>query len=64
MLITFLTVISWMYVCIYVLSTGVSLYFYYTLTKYEKEIAIVSFPVASTVVFLLSIAFLITKALT
>lgn len=64
MLITFLMVISWMYVCIYVLSTGTSLYFYSTLTKYEKEIAIVSFPVASTVVFLLSTAFLITKALT
>lgn len=64
MLITFLTVISWMYACIYVLSTSLSMLLYLNLTHYQKEKAVVSFPLGATVVFLLSTAFLITKALT
>ena len=64
MLITFLTVFSWIYVCFYVLSLAVSMYVYSQLTERQKQITTVDLSKITTVGFFLSVAFLISKVLT
>jgi len=64
MLITFLTVISWIYVGFFLLSIISAIYMYSKLTRFEKSLATYEPRLVTYGLFFLSVAFLITKALT